>query len=328
MEQRVAEVRNRLQYGPAATARTFSEAAVQYVTALERRGKDPGRALQDIRLVVPWIGDLPLDHVHHTTLEAFVEAQRGVRRSGTVARALRTVIAVLNYAARVLRDGNQPWLATAVPRIEQPDWGDSTQPVRLTWEEQDHLVAALPSHLVAPVLFAVWTGARQNEIVTLRWSQQAPVQGLPEFSVWWIPPEIRKSNARKTLGQQQGRNLICNATARSVVAGQSQESEFVFPSPSGGPLYRINNHGWRTAVAKAGLAVRVHDLRHTFGERLATIGVPFDARQTLLGHENHNVTLHYSTPGLSRLLEEAEKVKRETVAMLRPIRPNPAHLGR
>jgi integrase len=75
-------------------------------------------------------------------------------------------------------------------------------------------------------------------------------------------------------------------------------------------MYRCNNHGWRAAVAAAGLEIRFHDLRHTFGERAADAGIPLDIRRSLLGHEHRDITLHYSSPGLARLLEEAERVVR------------------
>ncbi|MCK7461142.1 MAG: site-specific integrase [Sphingobacterium sp.] len=59
-----------------------------------------------------------------------------------------------------------------------------------------------------------------------------------------------------------------------------------------------------------GLPIRVHDLRHTFGERAADAGIPLDIRRSLLGHEHRDITLHYSSPGLARLLEEAERIAR------------------
>lgn len=75
-------------------------------------------------------------------------------------------------------------------------------------------------------------------------------------------------------------------------------------------MYRVNNHGWRTAIKAAGLPIRFHDLRHTFGERAADAGIPLDIRRSLLGHEHRDITLHYSSPGLVRLLEEVERIVR------------------
>jgi len=85
-----------------------------------------------------------------------------------VARVYRTVIAVLNHAARTLRDGKRPWLMSAVPRIEPPDWHDRLPLCRLTWEHQDRLLVALPAHLVPMALLAASTGAREQEVCQLR----------------------------------------------------------------------------------------------------------------------------------------------------------------
>jgi len=189
--------------------------------------------------------------------------------------------------------------------------------VRLTWEQQDRLVAALPRHLVGPVQLALSTGARQHEITTLRWDQHHVVNGLPMWSAWWIPPEVRKASSKRKASEQQGRYVVCNLAARSVIAAQvGKHPVLVFPSPKRDEaMYRINNHGWRGGCREAGVAMRVHDLRHTFGERAADAGIPLDVRRSLLGHEHRDITLHYSSPGLARLLEEAERIVRPAPQM-------------
>jgi len=283
-------------HGPVVVApaeHTWSEAAAEYIADLERRGKDSARTLLDVRMLLPGIGALALSHVHQRTLQAWIDAQHGVRSSGTVARALRTVVAVLNYSARVLRDGNTPWLTLAPPRLRAPDWGER-KPRPITWTEQDRLIEELPAHLVGPVLFALATGARQAEITTLKWGQHRAQHGMPAGSVWWIPPEVRKASAKRAASQQNGRFLICNRAARAVIDRQrGQDSAVVFPSIKGeGGMYRVNNHGWKTAIKAAGLPIRYHDLRHTFGERAADAGIPLDIRRSLLGHEHRDITLH------------------------------------
>ena len=329
LEVWIAQTKEELLQGVKRPEHYFQEAAVQYILAIERKGKSAERTIGDLDLLDPYIGELPLSHVHQGALSAFERDQVGVRRSSTVGRAYRTVIAVLNYSARVLRDGNSPWLAASVPKIEAPDWNDRRPPYRLDWDEQDQLTEALgrkrSRHLVAPFLFGIATGAREQEIVSLTWDQEVLTPGLPTGSVWWIPPEIRKGNARKTASDQKGRYLICNATARSIIEGQRDSgTDCVFPGPKGERIGRLNNSGWRTSWEKAGLPTEgvkkgVHNLRHTFGERLETAGVPWEYRKVLLGHEIQDVTAHYSAPGLARLLEEVEKVRRETTPILRPV---------
>lgn len=326
LEQTVADAKAGLIQPASPPEHTFREAAVQYVLHLERRGKDPERSKQDLRLLDPWIGELPLSHVHQGALEQFEAAQRGKRKSSTVGRAYRTITAVLNYAARSLRDGNRPWLTYAVPKISAPDWQDGRRPYRLTWREQDGLVEALPEHLRCPVRFALATGAREQEVVSLRWDHEVLAPGLPRGAVWWVPPEVRKGSARASASERDGRYLVANAEARRVVdANRGNGSEWVFLGPrrrrraAQTRMERINNSAWRAAAGLAGLPVRIHDLRHTFGERLEAAGVPYEYRKALLGHRIADITAHYSAPGLRRLVEFAERVTRQDAVALRVV---------
>lgn len=308
--RRVAETRARLSTGTIARERCFAEAAAEYLADVERRGKHSQRQEYALRAIMETIGALPLSHVHQRSIQDWIDRQQGKLASGTVGRTIQAVSTVLHFAAEVLRDGHQPWLATAPPKLRAPDWG-SRQPRPITWEEQDRLVAALPAHLVAPVLFALATGARQAEITTLQWDQARSVPDIPDYSAWWIPPEVRKGHSKQAASERQGRFLVANRAARSVLQGQRGLSPtWVFPSPLADGLFRVNNHGWKTATKKAGLPIRFHDLRHTFGQRAADAGIPFDVRKSLLGHEHHDITAHYSSPGLARLLEEAERIVR------------------
>lgn len=320
LNDRVREIREELLNGPKPKEHLFSEAAAEYIVALERRGKDTERQLYALKSVMNVIGDLPLSHIHQGVLNPWIDQQYGKIKSGTIAKALSVIVTVLNHAARVLRDGPKPWLETAVPKLEAPDWNDKRRPIQLTWEEQDRLIAELLAHLVSPVLFALYTGARQEEIAALRWDQECNVSEMPNASVWWIPPEVRKKNARKSLSDQEGRYLICNHMARSVLDSQRNNgSEWVFPVQHGGRVYRFNNHGFRSARARANLKIRFHDLRHTFGGRAAAAGIPWDYRKVLLGHTINDITGHYSAPGLSKLLEEAEKITRDGAVVLKPV---------
>lgn len=54
--------------------------------------------------------------------------------------------------------------------------------------------------------------------------------------------------------------------------------------------------------------VRVHDLKHTFGQRLRAAGVCFDDRKDLLGHKSREITTHYSAANLGNLINAANKV--------------------
>jgi integrase len=88
--------------------------------------------------------------------------------------------------------------------------------------------------------------------------------------------------------------VVLNKIALSVVEEvRGQHSELVF-TYNGRPLTRMLNSAWKRARKRVGLAVRVHDLKHTFGGRLRAAGVSFEDRQDLLGHKSGRITTHYS----------------------------------
>jgi hypothetical protein len=89
------------------------------------------------------------------------------------------------------------------------------------------------------------------------------------------------------------------------VRGQHPEQVFTY---NGRPTLKMLNSAWKRARKKAGLAVRVHDLKHIFGRRLRAAGVSFEDRQDLLGHRSERITTHYSAAEIGNLVNAANKV--------------------
>lgn len=82
----------------------------------------------------------------------------------------------------------------------------------------------------------------------------------------------------------------------------------------------INNTAWQNARARVALQdVRVHDLRHTFAQRLRDAGVAKEDRSVLLGHAVEGMSEHYATPTVARLIEMANLVQqtRDSMTLLR-----------
>ncbi len=178
---------------------------------------------------------------------------------------------------------------------------DLRKPYLLSWDEQHRLFAELPSHLEQMALFAVNTGCRESEVCHLQWDWEIKIPQLSHLMVFIIPPEMVKNG--------EERLVVCNQTAKSVVDNQrGKHKQFVFTF-KGNPVTRMNNTGWKEARKKAGLEfVRVHDLKHTFGRRLRSVGVSFEDRQDLLGHRSGRITTHYSSAELQNLYESGNKV--------------------
>jgi integrase len=297
---RLAEgIRQASIYGVRPT-RTFEQAAAKYV--LENRHKrslasDIGR----LKLLMPRIGQMPLDRLHRGTLQPWIEErQRQGAAVGTINHGLKVVRHLLNLAASEWIDEHGlTWLAAA-PKIKLLPDTEKRQPYPLSWEEQACLFKELPAHLGAMALFAVISGCRDQEICRLRWDWEVQVPALGT-SVFIIPGRFVKNGDERL--------VVLNRIAKSVVEAQrGRHATHVF-TYRGKPTTRMLNHAWLRARKAAGLPqVRVHDLKHTFGRRLRAAGVSFEDRQDLLGHRSSRITTHYSAAELSKLIEAANRV--------------------
>src|SRR5436190_11718309 len=133
-----------------------------------------------------------------------------------------------------------------------------------------------------PLLFAVNTGCREQEVCQLRWRWEVPVAEL-QTSVFVIPAEFGGRTERSGVKNREDRVVVLNDVAKRVIDAQrGLHDEFVFVASKGKPRKPIgymNNTAWQNARKKAELSqVRVHDLKHTFGRRLRTAGVPLETR--------------------------------------------------
>lgn len=310
--RRLETIRQAKVYG-VRPRRLFREAATKFL--LENQHKRSIRCDAEVlRMLDSYIGDLTLESVHMGTLQPYIAARRqeGVK-ARTINYGLQTIRHILNLsAAEWMDEYGLTWLSAA-PKIKLLPEHDARKPYPLDWEEQDRLFAALPPHLREMALFAVNTGCRDGEICKLRWSWEMQVPSTEIGSVFIIPSTHVKNG--------ESRLVVLNQVARAVIERQrGKHSEFVFIY-KGRPLHHMSNNGWRKARKESGLAVRVHDLKHTFGRRLRSAGVSFEDRQDLLGHKSSRITTHYSTAELQNLWEAANKVSvshaRPTLTLLR-----------
>ncbi len=262
--------------------------------------------------------------------------------NSTINHTLEVVRRVLNFAYKKLQDDlpngeARKWLRTAPVVTLLPD-SQTREPYPLSWQEQEFLFRELPGHLQRMSLFKVNTGTREQEVCQLRWSWEVQVPEL-ETSVFIVPKGFVKND--------EDRLIALNRVARSVVEEcRGMHPEFVFVyrrnvdrlhndgtqrrcdqrvGASPRPVTRMNNNAWRKGRLRAArrlaadsgvpeervaafAAVRVHDLKHTFGRRLRAAGVGRETRSVLLGHSNGDITTHYSGAELVELIAAAEKV--------------------
>lgn len=317
----------------------FRLAAGKYL--LELKEGDTTRTLDTISghilLLNEWVGNLPLGQVCNDSFAAFkADRLQGRKADGkparkvkpaTVNRTLEVARTVLNRAARVWRTNGKPWLSAA-PLIEMLNEEETRRKPRpLTWAEQAKLLPLLPPHLERMALFALNTGARDENVCGLRWAWEVPV------------PEVKRSVFVVPASEFKGKRphvLILNDVASRIIEEQrGKHAEFVFvyrrervkkldiePKMEYRRVDTINNTAFQGARAKAGLvAVRVHDFRHTYGQRLRDAGVQGEDRNLLLGHASDDMSDLYATATVARLVDLANKVSetRDRTTLLRVV---------
>jgi integrase len=206
-------------------------------------------------------------------------------RGGT--RAPATVNRELALLSRIFTLAMKNRLAAYNPCSEVQKLAADNKRVRYLLDEEEHrllpfLVGPL-AHVRAAVIVAVGTGMRRGDQLNLRWERV-------DFQrdVIWVP------NAKT--GQSYG--VPMSARVREVMLElrrTSGRSEYVFTNPQTGKPYKELRRPFDTACRRAGIrGLRWHDLRHTFGTRLAEAGHSEATIAELMGHAEPKTTRRYT----------------------------------
>ena len=150
----------------------------------------------------------------------------------------------------------------------------------------------------AMYLAAAMTGLRQGELLALRWRD-----------VDW---PARKIRVRGGMRNGQRRTPKSTASSRAVpmadrvggaldrlfkASAYQGDDDLVFGHPhTGRPLDRSQvSKRFKRSLQRTGVReVRFHDLRHTFGTRMAAAGVPIRTLQAWMGHSDIKTTMVYT----------------------------------
>ena len=162
-------------------------------------------------------------------------------------------------------------------------------------------------------LVAAMTGLRQAELLGLRWRdvdwsahkirvvhpyvrrRNAPAYAemFPEDSRRKRSPKSAHSSRAVPMADRVGGELDRHHKA----SGFQADDDLVFANPATGSA--LDRHEvtrrFKFALKRAGVReVRFHDLRHTFGTRMAAAGVPMRTLQEWMGHADIKTTLIYA----------------------------------
>ena len=218
----------------------------------------------------------------------------------TIKQVLSLIKRVFNWAIRRdLYTGLNPCLKVKAPKF------DNRVNNTLSKEDLKNLLSVLDSwenqRGALVVKFALFTGKRRGEILSLRWEDIDLDNRLMTFHGF-----NTKSGKSQTLPVGQ------KAYEALLMAKALKVCNHVFSSKNGQYSPDGFNSIWRRIRNKAGLTIRFHDLRHTYASYLASSGkVDIYTLKELLGHSTIEMTQRYAhlvNGALKRAVDVADEV--------------------
>lgn len=279
--------------------RTWPEAVERWIQerpAKRSLNKDAG----NLRWLHPYFGALRLDEIDADAIRAAADARAAepadkrkdegkLTSAATVNRMLALIRSILRAAVEWGWIDRAPAVRMRQEKAERLRW--------LTRDEADRLIAALPQHLKAPARFSLATGLREQNVLRLEWSQVDL-----QRRVCWVHADQAKGGLAFS--------VPLNTDAVLCLRGQAgAHMRWCFPGPSGEPLARANNHGWRSAIVKAKVApLRWHDLRHTWASWHVQAGTPLEVLMRLGGWRSLSMVLRYAHLAPGHLAPHADAI--------------------
>ncbi len=228
--------------------------------------------------ILPRLGSLILQHVNPGQIQKYADERLMEAAPATVRQELHVISAMYREAMKQEILTRNPVKLVTKPQV-------SNEIVRyLSDEEEERLLAFAPPHLEPILITAIYTGLRDSELRNLVWAD--------------VRFKERKIVVRNTKSKRDRAVDMCNTVFETLEKlPRHIRSPYVFTNPATETMYvnPLNNTAWDHLLIKTGIQkFRFHDLRHTFGSRLAQRGVPLPAIKDLMGHSSITVTMRYA----------------------------------
>ncbi len=283
-----------------------ADAGDRLLRHLEAKGLKPTtlstyRSTLRTHLRPPPLGELALHEVDPEAVEELIATMRGDGKAPkTIANTFRLLHQIFVFGKRKRWCRENPCADVDSPVVER-----SSDIRFLDREELSALLRAvdieeLPFGSTDRALFltAAMTGLRQGELLGLRWRDVD--WGASKIRVrrnyvrgHWVVPKSRRGSRAVPLADQ-----VAGELGRHFKRSAYQDDDdLVFAHPEKGTVL---DHGalgrrFKRALKAAGVRpVRFHDLRHTFGTRMAAEGVAMRRLQEWMGHADLKTTQIYA----------------------------------
>ncbi len=251
----------------------FSEALLRYAKAKKRDNTKNfmAKTRYRIRYLAKRFEGWKVSDFTYRNVQDYVDERLETVSSAMCLADLAIVRAAINMARREeLTDfvPNFPKLKPSKPRNR---W--------LTHHEEERLVAAAASHLKPIIRFAVDTGGRRGELLSLDWRD--------------VDMTARRVLFKETKNGEDRTVRLCERAYQTLLAIGPKDTGPVFTW--GENAIKDVKHAFDRARRVAGLEdVRFHDLRHTFASRLVQGGVPLYEVMNLTGHKSLSMVQRYA----------------------------------
>lgn len=293
--------------------RRIADVLTAYAEGRGAEAVDGARIGYAIKALLPFWGNCAVGDVREQTCRAYAKT-RG-KSAGTVRRELSTLRSAINY------DFSQGRLTATVPvwLPPKPDhkdrWLTRSEAAALLWAARKDKRSRL--HLPLFILLALYTGARKEAILSLRWPQVDLRRQLIDFNP---PGRERTSKGRPIIPiprrlmtflrlaarRSTPTGYVIRYTGRSCAA-ETGPRRIGGKSPEGLPVGDIK-HAFATAACNAGMGrfeivqakrgperrpradISPHVLRHTCATWMTLQGVPFPVIGRYLGHTDSRTT--------------------------------------
>ncbi len=244
---------------------------------------------------------LKINRISIATVENFMTARQvqGMNFS-TLRKILVTLGQILGFAVRrryldynPLKDAERPKAQFQINEGE----ADDLEVMRILTPSQikDFLSQKIDPKYQMLFTLAIFTGARQGELLGLKWSdvdwenRQVCIQRTFNKGRFF-PPKTRASRRRIDLAPK-----VLSELRKWKLACPLNELDLVFPNEAGQPINYSNmvqRHFFPTLKMARLSRIRFHDLRHTYASLLLDQGENIKYIQTQMGHSSPMVTLN------------------------------------
>ncbi|HMT06077.1 MAG TPA: site-specific integrase [Solirubrobacterales bacterium] len=242
--------------------------------------------------------------IHQVTRDQVESFMGNMSRKGKSPKTIRNALAVLHSIFEFSQ--KKGWASSNPVRWVDKPVSEANIDIRfLNFEEIESVITAakddddeLATTFAMAIRIAAMTGLRQGEVIGLRWGDIDWTAGKVRVRQSYVrreftTPKSRRSSRSVPLADVLGTQLDWHFKE----SAWDRDDDLVVAHPvTGHPIdaSKLRKH-FKQALKSAGVReVRFHDLRHSFGTKMAAAGVPMRTLQEWMGHRDIQTTMIYA----------------------------------